>query len=191
MGIIVTMEISLSFLQTFLRQKRMVGSVLPSSSFLAEKMLSEVDFSSARLVVEFGPGNGVFTKRILERMHPEAMLLIYELNETFFEKLEANIQDPRVTLINGSAESILAYAKAHDLGEVDCIISSLPLTNFSETLIENILHASKTALKPSGKFIQFQYTPTRYKHLKKSFNSLDIGFTALNIPPAFIFTCTK
>lgn len=185
------MQVQFSFLQTFLRQKGMVGSMLPSSNFLAEKMLSEVDFSTTQLIVEFGPGNGIFTKKILQRMRPDAKLIVYELNETFFNNLESDIKDPRVTLIHGSAESILAYAKAHNLGPVDCIISSLPLTNLSDTLIDNILHASNSALKPCGKFIQFQYTPIRYKQLKSVFKSLDMSFTAFNFPPAFVYTCTK
>ena len=180
-----------SFFQSFFKHKRMVGAVVPSSSFLAEKMLSGINFSSALLVVEFGPGNGVFTKKILHKMRPDARLIVYELNLPFYQKLKAEITDPRVTLLHDSAESVMAYIQANDLGAVDCIVSSLPLANFTPMLVQSILAASNAALKPDGKFIQFQYTPTQHQQFKQAFSTFSLGFTLLNVPPALVYTCTK
>ena len=185
------MKRHLSFFQSFFKHKRMVGAVIPSSSFLAEKMLGKIDFSSATLVVEFGPGNGVFTRKILAKMRPDARLIVYELNAAFYEKLKAEVSDPRMTLIHGSAESIRAYVNAHHLQGVDCIISSLPLANFPPAVVENILASSHAVLRPDGKYIQFQYTPTQHQQFKQTFSTFSLDFTLLNVPPALVYTCTK
>ncbi|MGB1453174.1 MAG: rRNA adenine N-6-methyltransferase family protein, partial [Crocinitomicaceae bacterium] len=60
----------------------MIGSVVPSSKFLSKKMLDHLDFSSAEFVVELGPGTGVFTDRIIEKLGKDTTLLVIELNDT-------------------------------------------------------------------------------------------------------------
>jgi phosphatidylethanolamine/phosphatidyl-N-methylethanolamine N-methyltransferase len=185
------MSSNTSFLKSFFKEKRMVGALAPSSKFLAKKMLKHVNFSEAKLIVEFGPGNGVFTKKILEKMLPSAKLIVYELNETFFQKLVDEITDKRVILINGSADSVYDYVQANQLGEVDYVISSLPLANFPKALIESILNASDKVLKPEGKYIQFQYTLTQRRHLKKVFKNMSLNFALFNLPPAFVYTCSR
>src|SRR5205085_11001156 len=46
------------FLRGFFKHPVMVGSIVPSSKVLIDKMLSPVDWENARLVVEYGPGVG-------------------------------------------------------------------------------------------------------------------------------------
>ena len=62
----------------------MVGSVVPSSKFLSRKMLDHLNFKQAKLVVELGPGTGVFTQRIIEKLDEESKLLVIELNDAFY-----------------------------------------------------------------------------------------------------------
>ena len=54
------------FLRGFLKNPVMVGSVIPSSRILIDKMLGPVDWAETRLFVEYGPGVGTFTRPILE-----------------------------------------------------------------------------------------------------------------------------
>src|SRR5512138_3251456 len=56
------------FLRGFLKHPVMVGSVIPSSRILIDKMLKPVDWSACRLFVEYGPGVGTFTRPILDRL---------------------------------------------------------------------------------------------------------------------------
>ena len=71
-----------SFLKTFLKD-RQVGAMSPSSRFLANKMLENINFDEAKVIVELGPGTGVFTHVLLEKMRPDATLLVFELNTEF------------------------------------------------------------------------------------------------------------
>lgn len=169
----------------------MVGAMAPSSRFLTEKMLDNVSFNESKVFIELGPGTGVITKRIIERMPEDGILLVFELNSEFYQALEQKIDDPRVKLIHDSAEHIEKYLEKFQLEYVDAVISSLPLAVFSHELRSNIVHAAMKSLKSNGKYIQFQYSLQSKNFLKKMFDTVTIDFTPLNFPPAFVYTCTK
>src|SRR3989338_7901463 len=80
-----------SFLRNFWKEKKMVGAMSPSSPFLAKKMLKSIDFKTVRVIVELGPGTGVFTRKMLEQLHPEGVLLVFELNDNFMQLLSNRI----------------------------------------------------------------------------------------------------
>jgi phospholipid N-methyltransferase len=180
-----------SFIKQFWKEKKMVGAMAPSSRFLAQKMLENIDFSQAKVLIELGPGTGVFTDKILEKMSPDAMLLIFELNDNFCNALKKRISDKRAVIIHDSAEKIEHYLSEYNLDKADVVISSLPLANFPQELRQAILDASHRSLKSVGKYIQFQYSLQSKKHIKNTFNDVSIDFTPLNFPPAFVYTCKK
>src|SRR6478672_5619723 len=66
---------ALLFARNFFKFPTMLGSLIPSSSFLVNDLLSQVEFSRARVIVEYGPGVGTFTQEILRRMRPDAFLV--------------------------------------------------------------------------------------------------------------------
>lgn len=180
-----------SFIKNFWEEKKMVGAMSPSSKFLAQKMLKNVDFQKAKVLVELGPGTGVFTRKIVEKMAPDAKLLVFELNDDFFKMLQDEFQDERVILIHDSAEKIKDYLQQNDCLNTDYVISSLPLANFPNKLVETILSESYNVLKNNGKYIQFQYSLMSKKFLENQFQSVHLSFTAINFPPAFVYTCVK
>lgn len=169
----------------------MVGAMAPSSRFLAQKMLQNVEFKEANVIVELGPGTGVFTDEIISKMSSNATLLVFELNTTFFDALSKRITHPNVHIIHDSAEKIEDYLTKYHLEKADVIISSLPLAVFSEELRSNVLDASHRSLRDLGKYIQFQYSLQAKKLLKSIYPQVNIAFTPLNFPPAFVYTCLK
>lgn len=179
------------FRNQFWTQKKVVGAIAPSSRYLRKKMLENVDFKNSKVIIELGPGTGVFTQEIISKMSSDAILLVFEVNEAFYKRLKSKINDNRVHLIHDSAEKIDEYLKQFHLEKADVIVSSLPLAVFSTELRADILHASLTALIPSGKYIQFQYSLQARTLLKKVFKNVKISFTAFNFPPAFVYTCIK
>jgi len=180
-----------SFLKQFWKEKKMVGAMAPSSRFLAQKMLESIDFSTAKVIIELGPGTGVFTDKMLSKMLPDAKLLVFELNDNFCNMLKARIKDSRAIIIHDSAEKIEHYLKEHNLDKADVVVSSLPLANFPNELRNAILHASNNSLKDVGKYVQFQYSLQSKKHIKRIFPDMTIKFTPFNFPPAFVYTCQK
>ncbi|MBC7660815.1 MAG: hypothetical protein H7249_14050 [Chitinophagaceae bacterium] len=51
-----------NFVLEFLRHSKEVGSLLPSSRFLANAMLENVPVDKIHRMVEYGSGTGTFTK---------------------------------------------------------------------------------------------------------------------------------
>ena len=47
-----------------------------------------MDFDKARVILEFGPGGGVFTRHLLKQMHPDAKLIAIENNDDLLEKIK-------------------------------------------------------------------------------------------------------
>lgn len=181
-----------NFLKEFFKERKTVGAIRPSSKSLAKKMLKNVDFKESNVIVEFGPGTGVFTRRIIEEMNPNANLYVFELHEPFYIKLQKEFEnDKRIQVINDSAANVRKYLEADKKEFADVIISSLPLTNFDQKLTMRILKSAEIALKAEGQYIQFQYSLNARKLLNKIFNSISVQFTANNLPPAFVYTCKK
>ncbi len=73
------------FLRGFLKNPVMVGSVIPSSKILIDKMLDPVDWDNTRLFVEYGPGVGTFTRPILDRLDPDAKLIAIDTSADFID----------------------------------------------------------------------------------------------------------
>ncbi len=153
-------------------------------------MLKPIDFSVAKVIIELGPGNGVFTKGILEKLDKDAKLFSFELNETFYDLIKADIKDDRLILLNESAENLKEILAQHGFESVDYVVSSLPLAVIDEPIKNTILDAAVKVLKPEGKYIQFQYTLNANKLLKSKFKKVSHAFVPANIPPAFVYTCT-
>jgi phospholipid N-methyltransferase len=180
-----------SFIKQFWQDKKMVGAMSPSSKYLCHKMLKNIDFKTVRLIVELGPGTGVFTRKILEKLPQDSKLLVFELNTDFFNLIKKEIHDSRMILVNDSAEKIGEYVKQEGFLFADYIVSSLPLANFPKKLTDTILKESYSILKNKGKYIQFQYSLVSKKNLDTQFEAVHLSFTPINFPPAFVYTCVK
>lgn len=176
-----------SFLKEAIKDWRSTGSIVRSSPELIKKMLQPILFDKVELIVELGAGQGCITKALADSLVKNTHLLAFELNDHFLEELSL-LEKENVEIINGDALNLLTYVKKES---VDVVISSLPLANFPFALKRDILQQCYDALKPSGLFIQFQYSLIDYKLLKKKFSSVERKFTPLNIPPAFIYVCRK
>ena len=180
-----------AFIKEFWKDKKMIGSIMPSSKFLAAKMLNHIPLENTKLIIELGPGTGIFTEKIIEKIGTSTQLIVLELNPDFCKELKAKIYLPNVHIKEASADKIGEIMKEFGFEKADIIISSLPLANFSEELRNSILEIVHESLNEKGSFIQFQYSLNAFKNLKKLFTVVKLNFTALNFPPAFVYTCSK
>jgi len=178
------------FARNFLKFPAMLGSVIPSSRFLVEDVLSQVNWEQARVIVEFGPGVGTMTQEILKRMRPDAILVAIELNQEFVEFLQSQIRDPRLRVTHGSAGKVREVLAGMDLAGADYIISGIPYTNMPADVRQEILQESRQTLNPRGALLIYQFTRTVLPYLESSFGSVRQEFQWRNILPARIFHCT-
>lgn len=180
-----------SFLKEYFKNKKMVGAVSPSTRFLGEKMLENIDFDTVKHIIELGPGTGVFTDIMIDRMRKDAKLLVFELNDEFYEALSKRISDPRVQIIHDSAANVANYLTPEEATNQDVVVSSLPLMVFSDELRSAVVQASHDTLKSTGHYVQFQYSLQSKKFLESIFKTVSVKFTIKNFPPAFVYTCRK
>ena len=182
---------SLLFSRTFLRHPRMLGSVIPSSRYLAEHLLRQIDWSGARVLVEYGPGIGNLTTQILDRMRPDARLVAIELSEDFVGYLARTIKDPRFTVVHGSAGDVRPILARLGLDQADCILSGLPYSTLPPRERDRILSETYEALAPGGSLLVYQFTGAVERHLTRLFGRVRKGFELRNILPARTFACVK
>src|SRR5215831_18155099 len=116
----------LLFARNFLKHPNMVGWMLPSSPFVVDSVLKQIDWRIARVIVEYGPGVGTFTTRVLERMHTEAILIALETNPEFVCFLNGSVRDPRFRLVHESATEIDAVLARLGFPLADYVISGIP-----------------------------------------------------------------
>jgi phospholipid N-methyltransferase len=167
-------------------------------------MVEGLDLARADAVVEFGPGSGVFTRQILPRLGSRTRFFAIERNAA----MAALVRDqfPGVTVLEENAANVDRLCAQQGIGDadgrggVDCILSGLPWPSFSDGLRTDILGAAHRALKPGGMLVTFGYhvglTMRGAWHFRREvrriFSSMTISPVVWrNIPPAFIYRCTK
>jgi phospholipid N-methyltransferase len=184
-------EETLLFAKNFLQHPKMLGSLIPSSRFLIERLLSKIDWKRAKTIVEYGPGVGTITAHILRRMSPNTKLIAFEMNEDFVRYLKRAFPDKRLHIVHGSAERVQKELDRLKLDGADYIISGIPFTTMPVELREKIMHESRRALKPAGSVLVYQFTRAVLPYLKTHFDHIDQDFEPLNILPARLFYCRR
>lgn len=178
------------FAKNFVQHPRMLGSIIPSSRFLIRRLLGEVDFERAKVIVEYGPGVGTFTQEILRRMRPDAALIAVETNPEFVSFLRSSIADPRLEAVQASAASVAEVLAARGFDHADYVISGIPFSTLPEPVREAVLQATRAVLHPTGSFLVYQFSPKVLPDLERIFRGVRRSFEPLNILPAQLFYCT-
>ena len=179
------------FLRGFLKHPVMVGSIIPSSRVLIEKMLKPVDWENTRVFVEYGPGVGTFTRPILEYLGPDATLVTIDTNADFTRYLRDSIDDPRLIAVNGSAADVQKILEDRGLGQADYVLSGLPFSTLPPGVGDEIAAATSRVIRPGGAFLVYQFSPKVRDFIAPHFDSIDRGFEWINVPPAQLFWAWK
>lgn len=182
----------LKFLKEYIKNPRYIGAVAPSSSFLASEMISNIDFNSAKCIVEYGAGDGVFTGAVINCLADTTVFLVFETNENFYKKLIYRYSKLKnVHIINDSAENVKYYLNKFGISCVDYVISGLPFASLPSDVSENIIRATYDILGDTGEFVTFQYTKFKKKFFQNNFSSIETKRILRNLPPAYVFRCAN
>ncbi len=182
----------LTFLSAFIRNPKEVAAISPSSKYVINKIIKNVDFRNAKYMVEFGPGVGTVTKAILDNLSSDAKLICFETNSKFCSFLNKNIKDPRLAVINDTAENLDLYMKKFNMPHADYIFSGIPFAWFNREIRRAIIKKTKDSLRKGGKFIVYQqYNLHLGKYLNECFDKTLRSIEFRNMPPTFIYVCEK
>lgn len=175
-----------TFLKNYLQDPIRVASILPSGRNLARVMAAEIAPESR--VVELGVGTGTLTRALIEKGVSPANLFLVERNADFVEILEGEFPESQVLAID--AADLRAHL-GHEAGQVDHVVSGLPILWFNRNTKKRILEAAFSLLRPGGSFYQFSYfgrPPVSQSVLDEiGLTATRTGFAPLNIPPAFTY----
>jgi phospholipid N-methyltransferase len=132
----------------------------------------------------------VMTKRILEKMRPDAKLIAIEFNDDLYAELK-DLKDPRMTAVHGDVREIAKILADNGLKGADVIVSGVPFAFFSGRGRHELLTKTSELLNPGGRFVAYQVTTHLIPMLKDYFSNVDIQFEVRNMPPHFVFTALK
>lgn len=181
------------FLKQFVTKPRSVGAILPSSKFLAKKMVAQIDFGKARCIVEIGPGTGAFTEQLLKhRKSSQCQLILIETNERFCRQLQDKYQHiENLQIIHDSGEKVNFYKMKYEIEQIDYVVSGIPFSSLPKQVSKNILISVTKAIGTTGSLILFQYSLFKVKTITQFFDITHIERSWLNVPPALVFTCRQ
>jgi phospholipid N-methyltransferase len=175
-------------LHKFLRSPGRIGSVTPSSKFLAKKMIESVPWNEVESIAELGSGTGAITKYIQSASGANTKVLLFETDPYMQSKLAK--QYPTFVCYRDSCDLQYVMHK-EQIEQLDCIISGLPFFNFPQATRDKLLEQIIASLKDKGLFIAFQYSQQMKMQLSEHFDIEEIKFVPMNIPPAFVYVCRK
>lgn len=169
-----------------------IGAVAPSSARLARRMIRELN-PGAGLVLELGPGTGVFTRALLRHgVKPEQLLLV-EANASFAAHLQNSL--PGVKVVAEDAGALSRILQSHGHTTLTHIISGLPFRSLKPQQRQQITSAIGQVLQPGGVLVQFTYS------LRPPIAPIDAKAAGLfgkrkalvvsNFPPAFVWLYEK
>ena len=179
------------FLRGFLKHPVMVGSIIPSSRVLIEKMLRPVDWENTKLFVEYGPGVGTFTRPLLDKLSQDAKLVTIDTNPEFTNYLKESIDDGRLIAVTGSAADVAEILKQRGLGKADYVLSGLPFSTLPPGVGDAIAKATSSVIRSGGAFLVYQFSPKVRDFIAPHFDRIDRGFEWINVPPATLFWAWK
>lgn len=184
---------NVKFLVEYIKHPKSVGAVAPSSKYLAEKMIKNIDFENCSVIAEYGAGTGIFTAEVIRHKKKDTKFLVIERNERFYRLLRRRFAKCRnVFVIHGNAQNLRKYMKKCGADSVDYIISGLPFASLPHDISDKILVETRKIIAESGgKFITFQYTLFKRKLFERFFYIDDISVAFRNLPPAFVLTMTS
>lgn len=175
-----------AFFRGFLRSPEQVGSVVPSSRFLEQRLVRLAGAGQARCIVELGPGTGGTTRALLAAMPGDAKLLTIELDARFAELLE-EIDDPRLISHTGSAAELGEILDLYKLPAPEAIVSGIPFSTMPREIGGRVLDAVRDRLAPGGVFVAYQFRGHVGRMGQQVLGAPQVEVEALNVPPMRVF----
>lgn len=180
----------IDFLKTFIKDKD-VASVTPTSQHCVKKVCTNIDFSKDFIMIEYGPGDGVFSRYLLKKMTPGSKLILIELNKDFYIHLKESLRDPRVEIYNTRASEVERVINPGLIGNIDYVLSGIPFSFLDKTRKKIVLEATKSILKEGGLFLAYQTSGHLKKPVMEVFGNFETDFVPLNLPPYFVYKVFK
>lgn len=181
-----------AFFHTFLKNRKQIASIIPTSRRATAHICDAFDFSRPVVMVEYGPGVGNIAEEIARRMSPTSRLVLIEMNDFFVAHLKEKFaHDERVEIIHANAQEAKEVLEKKQVEAVDGIVASIPFSFLSDEARKSITKEAYDMLKPQGVFLIFNFTGDMRTYLRDVFGKGEEKRVWRNIPPLRVFIVKK
>ncbi|QEH32990.1 16S ribosomal RNA methyltransferase KsgA/Dim1 family protein [Aquisphaera giovannonii] len=179
------------FFGKFLRQGTAIASLAPSSPWLSRATVREVDWATARVVVELGAGTGPITRVLAERAPDACRVVVLERDPDFARLLRERFSGrPNLDVVEGDVRDLAAILADRGVTRADAIVSGLPVPSFPADLTRSLFRDVGRLLPDGGLYSQITELPWVYwRFYRRFFEDVRFAFEPRNLPPAGAYFC--
>ncbi len=186
-----------TFSREFARSPKAIGSLTPSSRYLAEEVVRCAAIEPGQSIVELGAGTGAITRH-LHRAFPDNPLKVLEPHAGLARRVRDEL--PEIDVIEAKAQQLPELLKDWGFSHIDRLVSSLPFASWNEKDQDEIFEAILECLAPDGRMVTFAYvisqvTPAAQRlkaRLPTWFGSVERSRVIVrNLPPAFVYILSE
>lgn len=180
---------TLRFATVAVRDYNKIGALTVSTRYVVRGVARQLE-DHHRYIVDYGAGDGILCKFLLDRLPADGRVTAVELNDHLYDEL-SDIRDARFHAIQGDAIALSRRPEIFRFPRIDAVISSIPLSFLDAARREELVRNTWEALAPGGVFVVYQYTPLVLRVLNRYFPRVSTAFEPRNIPPYFIMRAEK
>ncbi|QEK39062.1 class I SAM-dependent methyltransferase [Candidatus Nesciobacter abundans] len=173
------------FFKQYIKNPKLTGSVIPSSSHLSKAFIKNMDLNSGT-ILEVGAGTGTITEHVYNKMENKSKLISFEIQEEFCNDLRKRF--PESTFINKDICDIYDILDLKTIKDIKYILSTVPLLSLGKKKSLEIIETYKKIMLQTGAtYLQLTYTPFspfKYKNFDMTCKRIETVWR--NFPPGNI-----
>ena len=176
------------FFRRWLANPLQMGSVVPSSAALCDRIVRHTTRAGEEVVVELGAGTGVISRALLEAGLPPERLIVVEIVPDMARHLRLVL--PGATVIEGDARALPSLVPPRWHGRIGTVICGIPLVLLPVTEQHRFISAIE-AVAPGRGFLHYSYCATSPLPARRHrLTARREAWTPLNFPPASVWRYT-
>jgi phosphatidylethanolamine/phosphatidyl-N-methylethanolamine N-methyltransferase len=173
------------FFRRWIANPLQMGSVVPSSASLCQRIVEQTRCTEDEAVVELGAGTGVISRALLASGLPPERLFVIEIVPDMALHLRRVL--PGVNVLEGDARRLPHLLPARWHGRIGTVICGIPLVLLPLEEQRRFIDAIE-AVAPGRGFLHYSYCITSpLPAAKHALAARREAWTPLNFPPASVW----
>jgi len=174
---------NLQFFLNFFKNPFRNASIVPSSKYLIDAMLENIDFQKIDSIIELWSWDWCISKEIINRAKIWTKIILIEIESSYIKNLN-KFKSDNIFVENQNAENLQNILEKYKLKKPDMIISTLP-TNMPNKYI--VFDKIQNFIENWTIFRNFTYMYYFFNKNYKKYKFKKIKFVFKNFPPAWVY----